>query len=121
MAGFHPEPGVVYDTAMGSTLGFLALAATLEIAGDAAIRYGLTRPTRTMLVLGVILLTAYGFAVNANRSVDFGRLMGVYIAVFCVVSQLISFAVFGERPTPSIWVGGTLIVGGGAIMLLGAR
>lgn len=106
---------------MGSTLGFLVLAATLEIAGDAAIRYGLTRSTRAMLVLGVCLLAAYGFAVNTNRSIDFGRLLGVYIAVFFVVSQVISVVVFGERPTPGIWVGGTLIVSGGAIMLLGAR
>jgi small multidrug resistance family-3 protein len=102
-------------------LGFLVLAAALEIGGDAAIRYGLTSSMRVMLVLGVALLAVYGFAVNANRSIDFGRLMGVYIAVFCVVSQVISFAAFGERPTPSIWVGVALIVAGGAIMLLGAR
>src|SRR6185369_8219974 len=71
---------------MSTTLGFLILAAALEIGGDAAIRYGLLRSTSAPLVLGVVLLAAYGFAVNVNRTIDFGRLLGLYIAVFFVVS-----------------------------------
>ena len=106
---------------MSTTLGFLILAAALEIGGDAAIRYGLLRSTSAPLALGVVLLAAYGFAVNVNRSIDFGRLLGLYIAVFFVVSQLISVVVFGERPAAGVLAGGVLIVSGGVVMLLGAR
>ncbi len=106
---------------MGTTLGFLVLAAALEISGVAAIRYGLLRSASAPLVLGAALLVAYGFTVNATRAIDFGRLLGLYIAVFFVVSQMIAIAVFGERPGFSVWAGGALIVAGGATLLLGAH
>jgi small multidrug resistance family-3 protein len=64
---------------------------------------------------------AYGVVVNANRAIDFGRLMGLYIAVFFVVSQVLAFAIFGGRPTPSLLVGGVLIVAGGLVIQLGLR
>jgi small multidrug resistance family-3 protein len=57
--------------------------------------------------------------VNVNRAVDFGRLMGLYTAVFFVVSQLMSLALFGERPLPSLLLGGALIVAGGLVIQLG--
>src|SRR5262249_23202628 len=108
--------------AMLAMLGFLVLAATLEVGGDAAIRYGLTRSTGAMVVLGMALLAVYGLAVNTpTRSVDFGRLVGLYIVVFFVVGQLIGALLFGERPSASVWLGGALIVVGGAIILRGAR
>lgn len=106
---------------MGTTLGFLVLAAALEVGGVAAIRYGLLRSASAALALGVTLITAYGFAVNATRAIDFGRLLGLYIAVFFVVSQVIAMTVFGERPGVSVWAGGALIVAGGTVLLLGAR
>ena len=106
---------------VGATLAFLALAAALEIGGDAAIRYGLIRSSWVALVGGGVLLVAYGFTVNANRSVDFGRLFGLYIAVLFVVVQLIGVAVFGERPGVSVLAGGALIVAGGAVVLMGMR
>lgn len=106
---------------MSTTLGFLVLAAALEIGGDAAIRYGLLRATRAPLLLGVVLLAAYGFAVNTNRSIDFGRLLGVYIAVFFVVSQIVGALIFGERPAASVVAGGALIVAGGVVVFLGSR
>ena len=105
---------------MVTTLAFLVLAAALEVGGDAAIRYGLLRSARAPLVLGAVLLVAYGFAVNATRRIDFGQLLGLYIAVFFLVSQVIGFAVFGERPGVSVWAAGVLIVAGGATLLLGA-
>jgi small multidrug resistance family-3 protein len=101
------------------TLAFLVLAAALEIGGDAAIRYGLVRPSQAPLLLGIVLLAAYGFAVNVNRGIDFGRLLGLYIAVFFVVSQLVGLVVFGERPPLSVLAGGALIVAGGAVMWVG--
>ena len=99
----------------------LLLAAVLEMGGDAAIRRGLLRSTWAWLGLGSLMLVAYGFVVNANRAIDFGRLMGLYIALLFVVSQAISIAVFRERPSASLVLGGALIVAGGAVIQLGAK
>src|SRR5213593_4092329 len=66
-------------------LGLLVLAAALEVGGDAAIRHGLLRASWPWLLVGALGLTAYGLVVNANRLIDFGRLMGLYIAVLFVV------------------------------------
>jgi small multidrug resistance family-3 protein len=98
---------------------FLVVAALLEVGGDAAIRHGLTFPSRTWLIAGVGLLGAYGYVVNANRTVRFGTLMGAYIAVFFLVSQVLGAAVFGERPSATLLLGGALIVAGGLVVQLG--
>jgi len=106
------------------TLASLIVAALLEIGGDAAIRHGLVRSAWSAwpwLAFGGAALVAYGLAVNATRALHFGQLMGLYIAVFFVVSQLISFAVFDERPAASLTLGGALIVCGGLVIHLGAR
>ncbi len=103
---------------MTRTIVFLAIAATLEITGDAMIRRGLVQSTWIFGLLGVALLAGYGFVVNADRTIDFGRLMGLYIAIFFVVSQAISFVLFGEHPSVAVLVGGALIVAGGLVMLL---
>src|SRR5262245_11773709 len=100
-------------------LGILVLAAVLEVGGDAAIRHGLTRASWPWMALGVLALGAYGFAVNGNRVVDFGRLMGLYIVIFFVTSQVLAGAIFGERPTPSRLAAGALIVLGGIVLHLG--
>jgi drug/metabolite transporter (DMT)-like permease len=70
---------------------------------------------------GAFLLVAYGLMVNLNRSIDFGHLMGLYITVFFLVSQLLSIAIFGERPSSSLIVGGGFIAAGGLIIQLGIR
>src|SRR5262249_42560757 len=97
----------------------LLLAAGLEIGGDAAIRHGLLSKGWSWLALGAAILAAYGFMVTLNRLFVFGRVRGLSIAVFFVVSQLLSFFLFGERPGPSLLVGGVLIVGGGLVIHLG--
>ena len=101
-------------------LGTLVLAATLEIAGVAAMRSGLVRSAAAPLVLGGMALVAYGFAVNSNRLTDFGRLMGTYIVVFFLLSQLVGVVFFGERPAPTLLLGGALILLGGVVIQLGA-
>ena len=103
------------------TLAVLVLAAVLEIGGDAAIRVGLLRSAWPWLPLGGATLVAYGLVVNVNRALDFGRLMGLYIAVFFVVSQLLSFVFFDERPPASLTLGGALIVSGGLLIHFGVR
>jgi len=106
---------------MAATLIVLIAAAGLEIGGDAAIRRGLIGSQSRWLVLGAAVLVAYGFVVNVNRSIEFGRLMGLYIAVFFIVSQISSYVFFGERPSISLMVGGALIAAGGMIIQWGAR
>ncbi len=105
---------------MKETLLALILAAALELGGDAAVRRGLVESAWLWLVLGAVTLVGYGFVVNLNRSIEFGRLMGLYIAVFFVTSQVVSFAFFGERPSLSLLAGGALIVAGGVVIQLGA-
>lgn len=105
---------------MTATLLFLILAAVLEVGGDAAVRRGLTGQRWGWLVVGAASLVVYGFAVNWTRSIDFARLMGLYIAVFFVVSQAIAALAFGELLSRSLVVGGALIVAGGLVIQLGA-
>ena len=94
----------------------LILAAVLEVGGDALTRIGLQN--RSLLVAaGALTLAVYGVVVNLS-GVDFGRLMGAYIAVFFVVSQAIALAMSRELPRPSMVVGGFLIVSGGVALLV---
>ena len=97
-------------------MALLVLAAALEVGGDALTRWGL-KTNRWGLVLGAGVLFTYGLCVNIPKW-DFGRLMGVYIAVFFVVAQAVAVAFFEERiPLPTI-VGGTLIIAGGVLITL---
>ena len=100
----------------GSTLVILVFAAVLEVGGDAAIRHGLVRSAWPMGLLGAAALVAYGLVINANRTIDFGRLMGLYIATFFLVSQVVGLVAFGERPSIGLLVGGALIVAGGLVI-----
>jgi drug/metabolite transporter superfamily protein YnfA len=93
---------------------FLAIAALLESGGDAGVRLGL-QGRAWGFVLGPLALVAYGFVVNLSRW-EFGRLMGVYIAVFFVISQALALLLFRERLHLPVAVGGTLIVAGGLLL-----
>ena len=94
-------------------------AAVLEAGGDAIVRRGLHAGHlgwRSGLILaGGAVLMAYGVAVNLPPW-DFGRLLGVYVALFFLVAQVINLAVFGAAPSAPILVGGALIVAGGVVM-----
>jgi small multidrug resistance family-3 protein len=93
----------------------LVLAAILEVGGDALVRWGLRGKQWTGLVLGAALLIAYGIGVNLPKW-DFGRMMGVYIALFFVVSQGVAVGFFKEKlPLPTV-IGGILIVSGGVLI-----
>jgi drug/metabolite transporter superfamily protein YnfA len=102
-----------------ATLLFLLIAAFLEVGGDAGIRWGL-RQNRWGFAAGACALVAYGFVVNLT-SLNFARLMGVYIAVFFVVSQVLAVCLFHERLDRWNWIGGALIVTGGIVLSLGQK
>jgi drug/metabolite transporter superfamily protein YnfA len=105
----------------GGTLLVLTLAAFLEAYGDSSFQTALYRSSgmsRTMAVLGgVASLAAYGLVVNAPRW-NFGKLLGVYVVVFFLLVQIVAHVRFGQAPTLPIYLGGTLIVAGGLIILV---
>ena len=94
----------------------LVLAAALEVGGDALVRIGLGGRSY-LIAAGGITLLAYGILVNKS-GLDFNRLMGVYIAIFFVVSQAISFIAFKQVPDDRLLLGGGFIVTGGLLILL---
>ena len=105
-------------------VGFLILAAFLEALGDSFFQTAFYRQTGVgrWLAIGAggLILTAYGATVNLPKW-DFGRLLGVYVAAFFVVAQLLNWVRFGQAPTSSIWAGGLLVVAGGVVVALGQR
>src|ERR1700730_4591475 len=96
---------------------YLALAAVLEVSGDYLMRLGLGG-RRWGLIAGALALAGYGLLVN-QPAWGFGRTLGLYIAIFFVVSQIIAFLAGGERPSPSLWRGGALVGAGGLVIPLG--
>lgn len=98
------------------TFALLLLAAALEVGGDALIRIGL-RGAPYSIAAGGLTLFAYGVLVNKS-ALDFNRLMGVYIVIFFVVSQTISFILFKDIPDDRILLGGGFIIAGGLVIVL---
>ena len=90
-------------------------AAALEVGGDALVRWGVRGGSNLGFVLGAIALFAYGLLVNVPKW-DFGRLLGVYIALFFVVSQIVAYFFFHEKIKTPMLVGGALILAGGMVM-----
>jgi hypothetical protein len=106
----------------GLAMLILFIAACLEAGGDALMRQGLHSSTHARaalyFALGGIVLALYGYSVNAPPW-DFGRLLGVYVAFFFIVAQAIAWLAFGQKPTPTILLGGSLIALGGFAVSLG--
>jgi drug/metabolite transporter superfamily protein YnfA len=96
---------------------FLA-AAVLEVGGDAIIRTGLRGNRLALVAAGFVALGCYGLVVNIIRW-DFSRLLGVYVAVFAVVSVLAGRFAFKEDVPTSTWLGLALIVAGGLVIQFG--
>ena len=68
-----------------------------------------------LFVAGAALLFGYGCFLNL-APLEFGKVVGLYIATLFVVWQVINFVVFHAAPTPPILLGGALIIIGGAIV-----
>lgn len=102
----------------------LVLATTLEASGDAIIRIGLEPHSfliRVGLMLtGAVILYGYGLTLNLGP-LEWGRLIGAYVATFFFVGQCINLIFFRTLPTLPIAVGGMFIVAGGAIITLWQR
>jgi hypothetical protein len=107
-----------------AVLGFLVAASSLEAAGDAIVRIGIAQPAwlpRCLLFLaGAVVLFGYGLSLNL-APVEFGRVVGLYLATLFVVWQIVSFIAFRSIPDLPILLGGALIIAGGGIVTFWER
>lgn len=97
----------------------LVIATTLEVTGDAMIRKGLFEHAGAwrvaLFLLGMVLLAGYGTFLNL-APLEFGQVVGLYIATLFVIWQVVTYFTFGSLPTLPILAGGALIVTGGLIV-----
>jgi hypothetical protein len=98
---------------------FLLAATTLEVSGDAIIRKSLFEHAGlariALFLAGAILLAGYGTFLNL-APLEFGKVVGLYIATLFVMWQLITFFAFRTLPTIPVMLGGLMIVAGGLIV-----
>lgn len=67
------------------------------------------------MLSGGVILYLHGLTLNLTP-LDWGRLIGGYVATFFVVGQIINLIAFKAAPTLPILVGGALIVAGGLVI-----
>jgi drug/metabolite transporter superfamily protein YnfA len=106
-----------FDMPLAAWLVFVG-SALLEVGGDAVVRKGLRGANVAIILTGGLMLACYGLLVNTVRW-DFSRLLGVYVAVFALVSVMCGRFVFGESVPNSTWVGLAIIVAGGLVIQFG--
>jgi hypothetical protein len=98
---------------------WMLMATTLEVCGDAIVRMaiynhaGLIR--LVLFLIGAVLLLGYGTFLNL-APLQFGRVVGIYIATLFVIWQVVNFIAFRSLPTLPILVGGAFVIAGGAII-----
>lgn len=101
------------------TIVLLLAATMLEVSGDAVVRIaiynhvGLAR--LGLFLVGAALLFGYGTFLNL-APLQFGQVVGLYLATLFVVWQVINFVAFRALPTLPIVLGGLLVIAGGAII-----
>ena len=100
-------------------LVLLVIATILEVSGHAVVRlaiYNHVGAIRFALFLaGAALLFGYGSFLNL-APIEFGRVVGLYLATLFVVWQVINFIAFRTLPTMPVLVGGGFVIAGGAII-----
>ena len=98
---------------------FIIICTIFETVGDAIVRKALYNNAGIarigILVLGMVLLLGYGIFLNL-APVEFGRIVGLYIATLFVVWQIVNYITFKSTPSLPVIVGGSLIVTGGLIV-----
>ena len=99
----------------------LALAAYLEVQGDACFQSGLRHSVGTKqigwFVAGTVVLVCYSLFLNSSQ-IDFGKLLGIYVVLFFLVAQVVAKLQFHQSPSKPIYAGGAFIVVGGLVMTL---
>ncbi len=101
-------------------LVFLVIATVLEVSGDAVVRMAIYNSHAGLIRLGLFLAGAallFGYGSFLNLApLEFGQVVGLYIATLFVVWQVINFVAFRALPTVPILAGGALVIAGGAII-----
>jgi small multidrug resistance family-3 protein len=93
-------------------------AAVLEVSGDAVIRKGLRGRGLAVIAAGFVMLGCYGIVVNMVKW-DFSKMLGVYVAVFALISILFGRFAFQENIPGATWIGLAVIVCGAMIIQFG--
>jgi hypothetical protein len=113
-----PQLGRIIASPAGACI-VLALAAYLEVQGDACFQAGLYNSSGPKqigwFIAGTIILVCYSLFLNSSR-IDFGRLLGIYVVLFFLVSQVVAKVQFHQTPSKPVYLGGTVVVIGGLIM-----
>ncbi len=94
-------------------------AAILEVGGDAVIRKGLRGSGLILITAGFVMLGCYGVVVNMVKW-DFSKLLGVYVAIFAIISALFGRFVFDEYIPVATWIGLSVIICGAMIIQFGS-
>jgi hypothetical protein len=110
----------VRDLLQGIPVVILLLIATvLEVSGDAVVRVAIfdhAGHVRLLLfIAGAALLLGYGTFLNL-APLQFGEIVGLYLATLFIVWQVVNFLAFRAVPTLPIMIGGSLVIAGGAII-----
>src|SRR5260370_41526206 len=91
----------------------LVIATLLEVSGDAVVRMAIYNHVGAIRIAlffgGAALLFGYGSFLNL-APIEFGRVVGLYIATLFVVWQVINFIFFRTLPTKPILVGGGVVI-----------
>jgi len=95
-------------------------AAILEVGGDAVVRKGLRGSNLMIIIIGFAVLGSYGIVVNMVKW-DFSKLLGVYVAIFALISILFGRFVFQENIALTTWIGLMVIICGAMIIQFGNR
>jgi hypothetical protein len=116
----HLECKTVPNALQGIPAVILLLAATiLEVSGDAVVRTAIYNHAGLarfgLFFTGAALLFGYGTLLNL-APLEFGQVVGLYLATLFVVWQVTNFVAFRTLPTPPIILGGFLVIAGGAII-----
>jgi hypothetical protein len=113
-----------FNQMVSSPIGIFAvltLAAYLEVQGDACFQSGLHHSSGVRqiawFIAGTAVLVCYSLFLNSSK-IDFGKLLGIYVALFFFIAQIIAKLQFHQSPTRPIYVGGAFIAIGGLIMTL---
>jgi len=113
-----------FDQIVSSPVGavtVLALAAYLEVQGDACFQSGLRQSAGVKqigwFVAGTAILVCYSLFLNSSK-IDFGKLLGIYVVFFFLVAQAVAKLQFHQSPSRPIYAGGLFVVVGGLIMAL---
>lgn len=97
-----------------TTIVLLLVSALLEVGGDYTIRRGLDRSS-LLVAGGCGILAAYGYLVM-HAPWKFSRLLGVYVAVFAIMSVCWGRLVERDPVPPMMWVGVAIIAVGGLVV-----